>query len=255
MKVITIGIKGFRKYGIAMICILCLLLVGVTSPWVYGGAGKKLPIYRVKTEQGDNRIAITFDCAWGAQDIPEILTVLKNHDAKATFFVLGTWAEKNPEVMVSIVEAGHEVANHSYAHKTPTKLNKSDLMEEITKCNEAIYATTGVKATLYRAPSGDYNDLVVETAEELGFSMIQWDVDSIDWKEEMTKEAIYQRVISRTTAGSILLFHNDTNYTVEVLPNILQTLTEKGYESVTVSQLIYKDGYKIDVTGEQQKIP
>ena len=84
--------------------------------------------------------------------------------------------------------------------------------------------------------------------------MIQWDVDSIDWKKEMSKEAIYERVVNRTTAGSILLFHNDTQYTVAVLPDILQTLTEKGYESVTVSQLIYKDGYKIDATGEQQKI-
>lgn len=234
--------------------IICLLIVGILCTWVYGDTSKKLPIYRVKLPANDMRIAITFDCAWGAQDIPELLNILETYDAEATFFVLGTWAEKNPEIMAAIVEAGHEVANHSYAHKTPTKLDKEGLTEEIVKCNEAIYAATGVNATLYRAPSGDYNDLVVKTAEELGFSMIQWDVDSIDWKKEMSKEAIYERVVKRTTAGSILLFHNDTQHTVAVLPDILQTLTEKGYESVTVSQLIYKDGYKIDATGEQQNI-
>ncbi len=254
MKIVAVRFKHMLATGIAIISVVCLLLVGLVYQSVYGNSTKNLPIYRVRLAEGDRRIAITFDCAWGADDIPDILQILEGYDAKATFFVLGTWAEKNPETMIAIMEAGHEIANHSYAHKAPNQLDKAGLTEEIQKCNDAIYAATGKQATLYRAPSGEYNDLVVQTAKEMGFSMIQWDVDSVDWKDEMTKEAIYERIVTRTKAGSILLFHNDTNHTVEVLPDILRALTEKGYESVPVSELIYKEGYKIDAGGEQQKI-
>lgn len=253
MKIIAIGINRLWKYGIPVVCVLFLLLMGIMSPWVYGGFDKKLPIYRVQLPVDDKRIAITFDCAWGAQDISELLEILEAYDAKATFFVLGTWAENNPEAMVAIATAGHEIGNHSYAHKAPCSLDEAALTEEIIKCNDAIYAAIGKETTLYRAPSGEYNDFVVKTAESLGFYMIQWDVDSIDWKPEMTKEAIYERVVSRTKPGSILLFHNDTKHTLAVLPEILQTLEDDGYSFVRVSELIYPAGYKIDANGEQQK--
>lgn len=254
MKIVAVRLKNMVATGIVLVSVVCLLFAGMVCNAIYGGTHKKLPIYRVRLEEGDNRIAITFDCAWGADDIPMILQILEEYNAKATFFVLGTWAEQNPEQMVAIAEAGHEIGNHSYSHKTPGKLDEAGLTEEITKCNEAIYGAIGREPKLYRAPSGDYNDLVIRTAENLGFPTIQWDVDSIDWKEEMGADDIYERIVTRTKAGSILLFHNDTAHTVEVLPSILQTLTEKGYQSVTVSELIYKEGYKIDATGEQQKI-
>lgn len=254
MKIVAVRLKNMVATGIVMVSVVCLLLAGLVCNAIYGNTQKQIPVYRVKLAAGDNRIAITFDCAWGADDIPAILQILDDYDAKATFFVLGTWAEQNPEQMVAIAQAGHEIGNHSYSHKLPSKLDEAGLTEEITKCNEAIYGAVGAEAKLYRAPSGDYNDLVIRTAENLGLPTIQWDVDSIDWKDEMSADAIYQRIVTRTKAGSILLFHNDTAHTVAVLPDILQTLTEKGYQSVTVSELIYKDGYKIDATGEQQKV-
>ena len=259
MKIITVNIRSIIL-GITAFCIvLCLILVLISANTFATASTAQLdksdtiPIYRVTLQEGDKRIAITFDNAWGADDIPEILAALKKHNAKATFFVLGTWAEKFPDMVQLIHEAGHELANHSYAHKKPTRLSESDLKEEITKGNDVIRTFTGTDNRLYRAPYGDYNEFVVRTVNSMGMYMIQWDVDSLDWKPEMTEEAIYKRVTERVKEGSIILFHNDTKHTKNILPEILETLTSQGYVSVTVSELIYKDEYGIDNAGEQYR--
>lgn len=216
---------------------------------IQASAKKILPIYSVETDK--DQIAITFDNAWGADDIPTILRALDKYKAKATFFVLGSWAEKYPEIVKEIYDKGHEIANHSYAHHKPTKLDKEGLAKEITKGNDAIKKVTGEECIIYRPPYGDYNDFVISTAKELGMYSIQWDVDSLDWKPETTKGDILKRVGDKTKPGSILLFHNDTKYTAEVLPEVLELLTSKGFEYVTVSELIYKENYTIDHTGRQ----
>lgn len=253
MKIITVNIRSVI-IGLTAICTtLCIALLLISSN-IFGAQNKSiLPVYRVKLEEGDKRIAITFDNAWGADDIPSILNTLKEYNAVATFFVLGTWTEKYPEVVKSIYDAGHEIANHSYAHRMPTKLSEKAMLEEIQKCNDAIQKVTGQGCNIYRAPSGDYNDFVMKTAKKAGMYTIQWDVDSLDWKDEMSQDAIYQRVTSRVKPGSIILFHNDTKHTQNVLPKILQKLSADGYQSVKISDLIYQDNYTIDHTGEQQK--
>lgn len=208
-----------------------------------------LPIYSVHKE--NNQIALTFDNAWGADDIPTILRELDKYKVKATFFVLGCWVEKYPDVVKSIYDRGHEIANHSYAHYKPTKLDKVGLTKEITRCNEAIKKVTGEDCVIYRTPYGDYNDFVISTAQELGMYPIQWDVDSLDWKPETTKADLINRVVSKSKSGSIILMHNDTKYTAEALPDVLEQLKAKGFEFVTVSELIYKDNYTIDHNGRQ----
>jgi len=214
-------------------------------------AGKLLPIYSVETD--GNKIALTFDNAWGADDIPDILRALDKYQVKATFFVLGCWVEKYPDVVREIYERGHEIANHSYAHYKPSKLDKAGLIKEIEKCNAAIKRVTGEDCKIYRPPYGDYNDLVISTALEMGMYPIQWDVDSLDWKPETTEAEILRRVTEKTRPGSILLFHNDTKYTAKILPEVIKQLLEQGYEFVKVSELIYKDNYYIDHTGRQFK--
>ncbi len=261
MKIVTLNAKTLIIAAVAFVTVFCILMIAVSGGVFNGGettgasgrvGGKELPIYRVKTSESDKRISITFDNAWGADDIPSILATLKKYNAKATFFVLGTWAEKFPEIVKQIYDEGHEIANHSYAHYKPTKLSEQGIKDEISKCNAAIKNVTGKECKIYRAPYGDYNDLVVKTAEQMGMYMIQWDVDSLDWKDEMSADAIYQRVIERVRPGSIVLFHNDTNHTQDILPKILEKLYSDGYQFVTISELIYKDGYIIDNNGEQQ---
>lgn len=209
---------------------------------------KIIPIYSVGRDDGE--IAITFDCAWGAEDMKSILSTLKNHNCKATFFVLGTWAEQNPEIMKKIVADGHETGNHSYNHTHYTAMSQSDMLTDIDKCNKAIKDTTGISPTLFRAPSGDYNNSVIETVHSKNMEYIQWSIDSLDWRN-LNCEQMLERIIPKTQSGDILLFHNGTAHTAESLDKILTELEKKGFSFLKVSDLIYKDNYTIDHTGRQ----
>ena len=128
------------------------------------------------------------------------------------------------------------------------------MTDELETCNRKIEAITGVLPTLLRPPYGDYDNAVMEAVESLDMKVIQWSVDSLDWKETSTAESIYKRVTSKVQPGSIVLFHNDADHTPEALPNILKTLKEQGYEFVFISDLIMKDNYEIDHSGKQCKI-
>lgn len=211
---------------------------------------EKLPIYCVDTEE--KKLAITFDAAWGADDIEHILEVLGRHNAKATFFIVGKWAELYPDKVKSIFAAGHEIGNHSYNHKLYGKLSAQEMTADVEKCNKIISDITGEKITLLRFPSGDYNELAVKTVRGMKLQPIQWNVDSLDWQGLSTEE-ITKRVISGADNGSIILFHNDVKNTDEALDGILTELEKKGYSFVTVSQLIYSEPYRIDATGKQFK--
>jgi len=245
------------KYRILTFMLICAVMV---TGAVFAGQGteitsavpKEIPIYSVQRD--DNSVSVTFDCAWGAEDMESILGTLSKHNCKATFFVLGTWAEKNPDIMKKIVSEGHEVGNHSYNHKLYTGMLREEMLSDIQKCNEAIKNTCNVLPSLFRAPSGDYNNSVTEACRDGGMEYIQWSVDSLDWKQTATAESICERVVSKVENGSIVLFHNDADHTPEALPNILKCLLDEGYEFVFINDLILKDNYTIDHTGKQCKI-
>ena len=212
---------------------------------------RKLPIYCVETEE--NKIAVTFDAAWSAEDTDEIIGILKKHNAKATFFAVGDWVEKNPEAVKKLYNAGHEIGNHSDTHPSFSQINREEIKSEILNCNKKIEKITGVEPKLVRAPSGDYDNKSIEVTESLDMKMIQWDVDSLDWKK-LSVDEMYGRVVSKTQKGSILLFHNGVENTPEALDKILEKLEKDGYKFVTVSELIYWDNYDIDHTGRQVKV-
>ena len=215
-------------------------------------AGSKLlPIYNIETEE--KVISLTFDCAWGAEDMQDILNTLKTENVKATFFVLGEWAEKYPDIIKQMAADGHDVANHSDTHPHTNQLNEQEVKAEIVNANEKIEKLTGVKNNLFRAPYGEYNDTVIKAATDLGYYTIQWDVDSLDWKNP-GQEAIINRVISKVKPGSIILMHNGTQDTAKVLPRLISKLKADGYSFKPVSEFIYKENYKIDHTGKQISI-
>ena len=211
---------------------------------------RKLPIYCVETEE--KKIAVTFDAAWSAEDTDEIIEILKKHNAKATFFAVGDWVEKNPEAVKKLYNAGHEIGNHSDTHPSFSQINREEIKSEILNCNKKIEKITGVEPKLVRAPSGDYDNKSIEVTESLDMKMIQWDVDSLDWKK-LSVDEMYGRVVSKTQKGSILLFHNGVENTPEALDKILEKLEKDGYKFVTVSELIYWDNYDIDHMGRQAK--
>lgn len=241
------------KYRIITFSLICALIgfcgfLSMGDSTLTSSSPKSIPIYCV--ERQDNAISITFDCAWGIEDMDKILTVLDKHNCKASFFVLGTWAKDNPEVMKRIVSHGHEIGNHSYNHTYYTTLSLADMIEDMKKCNAEIKNSCGVSPTLFRAPSGDYNNNVISASKEAGMEYIQWSVDSLDWRG-LDCGQMLERIIPKTKSGDILLFHNGTKHTAESLDKILTELENKGFKFLKVSDLIYKDNYTIDHTGKQ----
>lgn len=241
--------------GRKMMTILSVLLaITVMSGLVAGqyvtsaSATKKLPIYSVQTDK--KQVAITFDAAWTNQDTDELIEILKKHNAVATFFIVGDWAEKFPESVKAFYQAGHTIANHSDTHKAFSKCSREEIKKEILDCNEKLEKIIGEKITLVRAPSGDYTRESLEVAESLGMKTIQWNCDSLDYTK-ISVEEIVSRVVKGTDNGSILLFHNGVENTAEALDRIFTELSKQGYSFVSVNDLIYKDNYYLDHTGKQ----
>lgn len=245
------------KRGLTVLCFVTVIAVSLfvsareKRAVAASAAGTEtLPIYCVDT--AEKKVAVTFDAAWGADDIPELLQILKNHNAKATFFIVGEWAKRYPEQVKSIFEAGHEIGGHSYSHSMYSKLSKEEISEDTEKCSREISAITGKTPTLMRFPSGDYNELAVKSVREMNLQPIQWSVDSLDW-QGLSKDEIIKRVVTKTENGSIILFHNDVKNTDAALDEILTKLESKGYSFVGVSELIYESPYRIDAQGKQFK--
>lgn len=209
---------------------------------------KELPIYSVETDE--KKIAISFDAAWGNEYTSFILDTLDKYNIKSTFFLVGFWVDKYPEDVKEIARRGHDIGNHSTTHPNMSQLSKEKIIEEIKTTEKKIEELTGIKPFLFRPPFGDYNDLLIRTLREEGYYPIQWDVDSLDWKE-LGAQSVIDRVTRNVRNGSIVLFHNNAKYIREYLPVVIERLFEAGYEIVPISELIYKDNYIIDNTGRQ----
>ena len=132
--------------------------------------GKEKPIYSVETDE--KKIAISFDAAWGADKTRNILDILDSYEVHATFFLVGFWVEKYPDMVKEIYDRGHEIGNHSQNHPEMSKLSKQQMIQEITSVNEQIEAITGQAPTVFRPPYGDYSDAVVLTLRELNMHAI-----------------------------------------------------------------------------------
>ncbi len=211
---------------------------------------RRLPVYCVDTDIKE--IALTFNCAWGTEGLDGLLELLAKEDIKCTFFFVGEFAEKHPEAVRKIYNEGHETGNHSMKHKDPVTQDFSGIVSDINACNELLFSLTGVKPALYRAPSGSYDNKTVEAAESLGMTAVQWDVDSIDWKNP-APEKIVSRVSGKTANGSIVLFHLGKENTLEALPYIIKNLKNQGYSLCTVGELLIEGDTWIDNTGRQHR--
>lgn len=209
-----------------------------------------LPIYNVKTEE--KKVAFTMNCAWNADDIDNILETLEKENVKITFFMVGEWIDKYPDEVEKIFNAGHEIANHSDTHKHVNNLSYEDNVKEIKSANEKIKKITGKENKLYRAPYGEYNNTVIKSAKENGYIPIQWSLDTLDYTG-ITGEEMWNRIENKMQAGDIILSHNGTEHTADSLELLIKNIKEKGFEIVKVSDLIYKDNYKIDLNGTQIK--
>lgn len=222
-------------------------LIAAVPAWA---ADRDLPIYCVGRD--DNYVSLSFDAAWGNEDTQQLIDILEKYNIRATFFVVGDWVDKYPESVKALHDAGHEVMNHSNTHAHYPQLTRTQMIADVNACADKIEAVTGVRPTLFRPPYGDYNDAVVGAMREAGFYTIQWDVDSLDWKNPGA-DAIKSRVLEKVKSGSIVLFHNAAAQTPAALPGIIEGLQAKGYKFLPISELIYKENFTIAHDGTQQK--
>ena len=213
-------------------------------------AKKELPVYSVKRD--DNVIAVTFDASWGADNTPKLLDILDEYDAKCTFFLVGLWVDKYPDMVQAIVERGHEIGNHSATHPHMSKLSESKMLEELRMMSDKVEKLTGVRPTLFRPPYGDYNNSVIRTVRSAGYEAVQWSVDSLDWKNISPQDMI--RRAGKVGKGDIILFHNDSQYLLDALPTLLQSYKEQGLQMVKVSDILLEGETTIDVQGKQHPL-
>lgn len=214
--------------------------------------GRELPIYCVETDE--KKVALSFDAAWGNEDTQRILEILAKHNIHVTFFATGGWVESYPDDVKAILDAGHDLGNHSENHKNMSQLSNDEKEQEIMKVHDKVKNLTGYEMFLFRPPYGDYDNDVIKTATKCGYYPIQWDVDSLDWKDYGVDSIISTVCTNKHLEnGSIILCHNGAKYTADALDTLITNIKGQGYEIVPVSELIYRDGYHMNAEGRQIK--
>ena len=211
---------------------------------------KKLPIYAVQTDE--NKVAISFDAAWGADKTRDIMSLCEEYNVKATFFLVGFWIDKYPDMVKEIYNRGFEIGIHSSTHPDMTKLSKSKIREELYNNMQQIKEITGFTPKLFRPPYGYYNNNLIEICEDLGLSCIEWSVDSLDWKG-LSAQEIASRVTSKSCKGSIVLFHNNSDNIIQGLKMVLEYYKLNKTLVVPIGELIYYSDFTINHQGVQIK--
>ena len=244
------------KLIIAMILVAITLAIsvnGMTSAQVFFGYNtKKVPIYAVETTE--KTVAISFDAAWGADKTLQIIQTLEEYNCNATFFLVGFWVDKYPDMVKAIDEAGIEIGSHSNTHPDLTTLGASQIREELTLCSDMITSIINKPVELFRCPYGAYNNTVIDVIENLDMIPIQWSVDSLDW-QGLSADSITTRVLNRVENGSIILCHNNSDNILDALTMMLDRLTMQGYKVVSIGELISHSDYTVDRNGIQHKNP
>ncbi|MBQ3494495.1 MAG: polysaccharide deacetylase family protein [Clostridia bacterium] len=232
------------------VILLAISFNGSSSAQVFFGySTKKVPVYAVETEK--MQVAISFDAAWGADKTQGIMDILKEYNSSATFFLVGFWTDKYPELVKRIDEWGFEIGTHSNTHPDMTKLSRDAAKLELETSIKLIEDIIGKDVELFRPPYGAYNNMLIDVSEECGVIPIQWSVDSLDWKGISAQE-ITNRIINNVKPGSIILCHNNSDHILDALPMVLDRLIKKGYSITSVGDLVYKENYTIDRTGLQK---
>lgn len=243
-----------KKNLIAILfCVLAGALastIAVTSTFSAVSASatnRVIPIYCVDTQE--KVVSISFDAAWGNEQTNTLLDILDKYNVKTTFFLVGDWVRKYPDSVKEIAKRGHDIGNHSNTHPHMTQLSQDKMTEQLSLCNEEVKKLTGKCPTLFRPPYGDYNNQVVGSVKSSNMYCVQWDVDSLDWKDP-TPDQMVSRITGKIKNGSIVLLHNGAKNTPEALPKIIEAIQKAGYKIVPISQILVKGDYTTDHEGK-----
>lgn len=193
-----------------------------------------LPVYQ--GNPGKREMSLMINVAWGTEYIEGILQVLRENQAKATFFLDGSWLAKNPETAKKIAAEGHEIGNHAYTHPDMAALSAQRQREQIVKTEAEIEKTLGAKSKWFAPPSGSYNDTTVLVAREQGMGTVLWTLDTVDWRRP-PRDQIINRILPNAKNGALVLMH-PTEPTLAALRTLIPELKNKGFRLVTVSELL-----------------
>lgn len=235
MGKIHFGVINFRKYLSNITIFAMILIVGVVA--FLGGRAVDVSnavsgVY-YNGDRSSKNISLMINVYWGTEYLDSMLKTLQEKGVKTTFFVGGTWAVLNEEMLNKIYEQGHEIGNHGYHHKDHDKISEQENYNEIANTHNIIKQLLGVEMTLFAPPSGAYNKVTVQSANSLGYKTIMWTRDTIDWRDKDTN-LIYNRAIKNASGGDLVLMHPTQN-TMEALPMIIDTLLQRGFSIVPVS--------------------
>lgn len=234
MKLIIINKK-------ALLTIILILVLFILSFVIYVAYNKTEEIFNPNVYyQGnvdDKVVAFACNVDWGNEFIQPMLNIFKENNIKITYFVTGKWAEKNQDFLKLIFDEKHEIGNHGYSHVDYDKLSYDRNKEEITKAHNIIKNTLDIDSKYFAPPSGAYNDNTVKAAKELGYELVMWSIDTIDWRKDSTREIIIKRVTEKIHNSAIVLMH-PTSETIKALPEIINYLYQNGYKIGTISDVI-----------------
>ena len=234
MKLLIIN----KKFIIASIVILILAIIMFVAINIYNKSEATFnsnPHYQGNMET--KTIAFACNIDWGNEYIPEMLKIFKKDNIKITYFPTGKWAEKNQDILNDIYKEKHEIGNHGYSHIDYDKLDYERNREEIQKADSIISEILDIKLKYFAPPSGAFNDNTIKAANDLGYEVILWSIDTIDWRKDSTKSLIIDRVTKKAHNSAIVLMH-PTEETVKALPEIINYLYEKGYKIGTISDVM-----------------
>ncbi|MBM7868390.1 polysaccharide deacetylase family protein [Heliobacterium gestii] len=222
--------------------VVCLLLAGMTqfvitlNQDIAETSGRSEADSVVRRGPPVNKVALTINVDWGQEHIQALLDSLSRHQAKATFFFTGRFADNFPEYVTKVHEAGHEVGNHGYSHPHPTQISEGANREEIRRTHGALVKLTGLAPKWFAPPYGELDERVLSTARQEGYRTILWTVDSADWLKPSPQEWM-KRVTAGIGPGALVLMH-PTAPTVQALPSLLNYIKEKGWQAVTLTELL-----------------
>ena len=201
--------------------------------------GDGVELYRMGNSQSGG-VSLMFNVYWGTEEVYRILDILKNRNARATFFIGGSWADDNVNCLRAIFDAGHEIGNHGYFHKDHDKISLEQNEKEIVNCNHFIKLSIGVTPTLFAPPSGAYNDNTLAVCKKLQMKTILWSRDTIDWRDK-NAALIYTRATKNIKSGELVLMH-PMEATADALDDILKYYNAQSLSAITVSENLREKG-------------
>lgn len=246
MRVYFFDLRRFYRGG--LLAALAVILFGwsylLVQYWSAVPTTGTEPIYQGSKKE--KKIALTMNVVWGEEYIPKILSILKEKNVFITFFVGGQFAEKFPDITKELANNGHEIGSHGYSHLHPNNLSVEANLNEIKKAEDVLYKVTGKRPKLFAPPYSERGEVVLKAAAKAGYKFIMCSIDTIDWQRP-SPAVITERVLKKAHNGAIVLMH-PTEPTTKALPQIINGLEKKGYELVTVSELL--DGLEKDAVEE-----